>query len=226
MAAEPPRRAPGRVEVNDGETIGSVTGVSCVCLARGMGIGAHEARATSRPEVEMVAEPTRPSTWIVASASNVSLSKPDLMALAVLGASEGGLKASLGMASRGGSGHALFRGGRAALRDPRPGHAMPWTPGIDVECFLVFGQKGYIVGGLARLRRTGRRTCVVCWMKLKSSTMKESRLSPSPSRQALASRRELQRKLSNVPKWLGRVVFCGLCAYRPPIVDWAQAPPP
>jgi hypothetical protein len=67
-------------------------------LARGMGIGAHEARATSRPEVEMVAEPTRPSTWIVASASNVSLSKPDLMALAFFGASEGGLKASLGMA--------------------------------------------------------------------------------------------------------------------------------
>lgn len=57
-------------------------------------------------------------------------------------------------------------------------------------------------------------------MKLKSSTMKESRLSPLPSRQALASLRELQGKLLE----LGRVVFCGLCAYRSPIVDWAQFP--
>lgn len=102
---------------------------ACLKKGMGMGIGAHEARATSRPEVEMVAEPTRPSTWIVASASNVSLSKPDLMALAFLGASEGGLKASLGMASRGGSGHASFRGRRAALRDPRPGHAAPGEVG-------------------------------------------------------------------------------------------------
>ena len=42
-------------------------------------VGTHEARAMSRPEGEMVAEPTSPSTWIVASASNVLLSKADFI---------------------------------------------------------------------------------------------------------------------------------------------------
>ena len=37
-------------------------------------VEAHDARATSRPEGEIVAEPTKPSTWMVPSASNVSLS--------------------------------------------------------------------------------------------------------------------------------------------------------
>lgn len=49
----------------------------------------HDAKATSRPEGEMVADPTRPSTWIVTSASKLSLSKADFIVLTFLvGASE------------------------------------------------------------------------------------------------------------------------------------------
>ena len=48
----------------------------------------HDARATSRPEGEMVADPTRPSTWIVPSASKLSLSKADFIDFTFLGASE------------------------------------------------------------------------------------------------------------------------------------------
>lgn len=48
----------------------------------------HEASAISRPDGEMVADPTRPSTWNVPSASKVSLSYGDLMILTFFGASE------------------------------------------------------------------------------------------------------------------------------------------
>ncbi len=47
----------------------------------------------------MVADPTRPSTWIVPSASKVSLSKADFIALAFSGGSFSGSKAE-GIASR------------------------------------------------------------------------------------------------------------------------------
>lgn len=39
----------------------------------------YDASATSRPDGEMDAEPTRPGTWIVMSRSNVSLSDALLM---------------------------------------------------------------------------------------------------------------------------------------------------
>lgn len=47
-----------------------------------------EAKATSRPEGAIVAEPTMPSTWMVPSASKLSLSKADLRVLTFLGSSE------------------------------------------------------------------------------------------------------------------------------------------
>jgi len=48
----------------------------------------HDASATSRPDGEMVAEPTSPSTWIVASASKLSLSYADLIDFPFFGGSE------------------------------------------------------------------------------------------------------------------------------------------
>lgn len=51
-----------------------------VCCLVGLA-ATHDARAMSRPAGDMVAEPTRPSTRMLTSASKVSLSTADLMAL-------------------------------------------------------------------------------------------------------------------------------------------------
>ena len=62
-------------------------GVSRRVLLIDLSGGTHDARATSRPEGAIVAEPTSPSTWMVPSASKLSLSKADLMTLPFLGGS-------------------------------------------------------------------------------------------------------------------------------------------
>jgi hypothetical protein len=59
----------------------------------------HDAKATSRPEGEMVADPTMPSTRIVTPSSKLSLSKADFIDFTFLGASENGTKDS-GMLKR------------------------------------------------------------------------------------------------------------------------------
>ena len=46
---------------------------------------AYDAKATSLPHGEMVADPTLPSTWMVRSWSNVALSNADLMGFPFLG---------------------------------------------------------------------------------------------------------------------------------------------
>lgn len=47
----------------------------------------YDANATSLPDGEIVADPTSPATWIVPSASKLSLSKADLIGLPFFGAS-------------------------------------------------------------------------------------------------------------------------------------------
>lgn len=83
VAAQPAWRTPRRVEVYDGKTFGAGRALvrGQIRVVRGEARDPHDARATSRPDGEMVADPTRPSTWMVPSASKLSLSKADFIVL-------------------------------------------------------------------------------------------------------------------------------------------------
>ena len=72
MAAQATGWVVGRVQVNYSKTIWSDESQRRASEAPLE--GTHEARAISLPDGEMVAEPTRPSTWMVPSASKLSLS--------------------------------------------------------------------------------------------------------------------------------------------------------
>lgn len=77
MATQASGRVVRRIEVDDGQPIRS--NEKLVEPSRDCSNSTHDASATSRPEGEMVAEPTRPSTRKLPSASKLSLSKADLM---------------------------------------------------------------------------------------------------------------------------------------------------
>lgn len=89
MAPQTARGVVGRVKVNDGKAVGAICDVSTRVSKDTSGTGAriaYDAKATSLPHGEMVADPTRPSTWIVRSWSKVALSKADLMGFPFFGA--------------------------------------------------------------------------------------------------------------------------------------------
>ena len=90
MAAQASRWVVGRVQVDNCEPFGSNPTISTEWYAVWVmeSTAAYEARAISRPEGEMVAEPTRPSTWMEPSDSKLSPSYADLITLPFLGESE------------------------------------------------------------------------------------------------------------------------------------------
>lgn len=76
-----------RVEIDDIEAIGSIDIYKSQIERINWQTWAYDARATSLPEGEMVADPTLRSTWIDTSASNVVLSKADLIVFPFLDSS-------------------------------------------------------------------------------------------------------------------------------------------
>jgi hypothetical protein len=81
------RRIQRRVEVDDIEAVGSMEIYKSIQEENKWYGSAYDARATSLPEGEIVADPTLRSTWIETSASNVVLSKADFIVFPFLDSS-------------------------------------------------------------------------------------------------------------------------------------------
>lgn len=88
-ASQTPWRAVWRIQVNNCKPFGTKRGLLVAITKRFDALPTHDARAISRPEGEIVAEPTTPSTWIEPSDSKLSLSYADFTIRPFLGESTG-----------------------------------------------------------------------------------------------------------------------------------------